>query len=105
MEPKQTREGCGLCRDATPLDFDFSYAYQPIVDVDARQVFAHEALVRGPAGEPAPTVLSRITDANRYQFDQACRSKAIEIAARLGMQSNLSINFLPNAISGPASPG
>ena len=101
MQSNETREGCGLCRDAAPLDFDFSYAFQPIVDVTTQQVFAHEALVRGPGGEPAPTVLSRITEANRYQFDQACRGKAIEIASRLGMQSHLSINFLPNAIYRP----
>lgn len=101
MQEKEMPEGCGLCRDAAPLDFDFSYAFQPIMDVAARRVFAHEALVRGPAGEPAPSVLSRITDANRYQFDQACRGKAIEIASRLGMQSLLSINFLPNAIYRP----
>lgn len=101
MQSKDAREGCGLCRDAAPLDFDFSYAFQPIVDVATRQIFAHEALARGPGGEPAPTVLSRITDANRYQFDQACRGKAIEIASRLGMQSHLSINFLPNAIYRP----
>ena len=79
MEPKETREGCGLCRYAAPLEFDFSYAFQPIVDIDHRQVFAHEALVRGAAGEPESTVLSRVTNANRYQFDQACRGKAIEI--------------------------
>ena len=101
MQAKGIREGCGLCRDAAPLDFDFSYAFQPIVNVATRDVFAHEALVRGPSGEPAPTVLSRITDGNRYQFDQACRGKAIEIASRLGMQSHLSINFLPNAIYRP----
>ena len=101
MQAKGIREGCGLCRDAAPLDFDFSYAFQPIVNVATRDVFAHEALVRGPSGEPAPTVLSRISDANRYQFDQACRGKAIEIASRLGMQSHLSINFLPNAIYRP----
>ena len=101
MQAKEMREGCGMCRDAAPLDFNFSYAFQPIVDVSKRRIFAHEALVRGPAGEPAPTVLSRITDANRYQFDQACRGKAIEIASRLGMQSHLSINFLPNAIYRP----
>jgi len=101
MHSNDTRGGCGLCRDAAPLDFDFSYAFQPIVDVSTREVFAHEALVRGPKGEPAPSVLSRITDANRYQFDQACRGKAIEIAARLDMRSKLSINFLPNAIYRP----
>lgn len=101
MQAKEMRGGCRLCLDAVPLEFDFSYAFQPIVDVGAHRVFAHEALVRGPAGEPALSVLSRITDANRYQFDQACRGKAIEIASRLGMQTLLSINFLPNAIYRP----
>ncbi|GAB3753057.1 EAL domain-containing protein [Lysobacter olei] len=94
-------KGCGQCRDAEPLAFEFSYAFQPIVDVTTRSVFAHEALVRGVAGEGAAGVLSRVTDDNRYQFDQACRRRAIEIAAHLGMQSALSINFLPNAIYRP----
>ena len=101
MASTDKRAGCALCREAAPLDFDFSYAFQLIVDVHARQVFAHEALVRGPAGEPANSVLSRITQANRYPFDQACRDKAIQIAARLQMRSQLSINFLPNAIYRP----
>src|SRR5690606_28150656 len=96
-----TVAGCALCRDAQPLAFDFSYAFQPIVDVRARSVFAHEALVRGTAGEPAGSVLSQVTDDIRYSFDQACREKAIRIAAALGMQTHLSINFLPNAIYRP----
>lgn len=95
------RAGCSLCRDADPLQFDFSYAFQPIVDVHAHKVFAHEALVRGPAGEPASSVLSRVTADNRYSFDQACREKAIRIAAALDLKSHLSINFLPNAIYRP----
>ncbi|MCS4279011.1 EAL domain-containing protein [Stenotrophomonas rhizophila] len=95
------RAGCSLCRDADPLHFDFSYAFQPIVDVHAQKVFAHDALVRGPAGEPASSVLSRITAENRYSFDQACREKAIRIAASLDLRSHLSINFLPNAIYRP----
>jgi EAL domain-containing protein (putative c-di-GMP-specific phosphodiesterase class I) len=90
--------GCGQCRTAGDLDFEFSYAYQPIVDVAARSVFAHEALVRGPNGEPAYTVLSRVNEANRYTFDQACRVKAVTGAARLGMKELLSINFMPNAV-------
>ena len=32
-----------------PLGFDFGYAFQPIVDVAARSVWGHEALVRGSA--------------------------------------------------------
>ena len=67
----------------------------------ARRIFAHEGLVRGTAGEPAASVLSRITASNRYAFDQACRDKVIQTASRLQMGSYLSINFLPNAIYRP----
>ncbi len=101
MTPAVTGAGCALCRDAQPLAFDFSYAFQPIVDVQARRVFAHEALVRGPGGEPAGSVLSQVNDDNRYSFDQACREKAIRMAAMRALPSYLSINFLPNAIYRP----
>jgi EAL domain-containing protein (putative c-di-GMP-specific phosphodiesterase class I) len=76
-------------------------AFQPIVDIQARSVFAHEALVRGAAGEPAGKVFERVDQRNRYGFDQACRVKAIEWAARLGMETPLSINFMPNAVYEP----
>ncbi|GAB7127003.1 EAL domain-containing protein [Silvimonas sp. JCM 19000] len=92
---------CAGCKSAQPLDFAFSYAYQPIVDVRSCSIYAHEALVRGVQGEPAPTVLSRITEANRYQFDQACRVKAIQMATQLQLDTMLSINFMPNAIYRP----
>lgn len=92
---------CDDCANPEALGFRFSYAYQPIVDVHKRQIYAHEALVRGADGEPAPTVLSRVNEDNRYRFDQACRVKAIKVAAELGMQERLSINFLPNAIYKP----
>jgi len=101
MNSTDKRAGCALCIDAPPLDFEFSYAFQPIVDVHARRIFAHEGLVRGTAGEPAGSVLSRITPANRYAFDQACRDKVIQTASRLQMPSHLSINFMPNAIYRP----
>jgi EAL domain-containing protein (putative c-di-GMP-specific phosphodiesterase class I) len=92
---------CDDCGNDARLGFQFSYAYQPIVDVETRQVFAHEALVRGAAGESAHTVLSQVTEENRYRFDQACRVKAIKNAAALDMQGRLSINFMPNAIYQP----
>jgi EAL domain-containing protein (putative c-di-GMP-specific phosphodiesterase class I) len=92
---------CVQCRGNQELAFDFDYAYQPIVDIATRSVFGHEALVRGPKGEPAYTVLSQVDDHNRYMFDQACRVRAIRGAAALGMQEKLSINFLPNAVYRP----
>ena len=93
--------GCKACRNPDELGFDFEYAYQPIVDLDSRTIYAHEALVRGPQGESAYSVLSQVDDGNRYHFDQACRVKAIRGAAELGMQELLSINFLPNAVYRP----
>jgi EAL domain-containing protein (putative c-di-GMP-specific phosphodiesterase class I) len=92
---------CDGCRAPERLGFHFDYAYQPIVDIGTRRVFAHEALVRGPQGEPAPSVLAQVTEHNRYRFDQACRVKAIKGAHALGMQQYLSINFLPNAVYKP----
>jgi EAL domain-containing protein (putative c-di-GMP-specific phosphodiesterase class I) len=73
-------------------------AFQPIVDIRERRIYGYEALVRGLNGESAGVMLSRVTDETRYAFDQACRVKAIEMAARLGLDRRLSINFMPNAV-------
>lgn len=92
--------GCaGACE--TPLDFQFTMAFQPVVDTTSRRIYAHEALVRGPNGEPASWVLGQVTEANRYAFDQACRVRAIELAAEHGLAHRLNINFLPNAVYHP----
>ncbi|MBX9848699.1 MAG: EAL domain-containing protein [Rhodocyclaceae bacterium] len=80
-------------------------AFQPIVDITLRRPFAYEALVRGPNGEGAASVLAKVNDSNRYRFDQACRVKAIELASKLGLHKLpnclLSINFMPNAVYRP----
>jgi EAL domain-containing protein (putative c-di-GMP-specific phosphodiesterase class I) len=91
---------CSGC--ATPLDFDVSMAFQPIVDVEARTVYAYEALVRGTDGASAGAVLARVDNDNRFAFDQRCRVRAVELAAALGMDTMLSINFMPNAVYEPA---
>lgn len=90
--------GCTACRDGKGLDFPISMAFQPIVNLTTRQIFAHEALVRGSAGESAGSVLSRLTAENLYPFDQSCRIKALEWAARLQVPAMVSINFMPNAV-------
>jgi len=95
--------GCIRCRDAQPLAMPLNMAFQPIVDVRDRSVFAYEALVRGPNGEAAGWVLERVAPSQLYTFDQTCRVLAIEAAQRLGMDTLLSINFLPNAVYEPAA--
>jgi len=92
---------CASCAGGKLLPFDFTMAFQPILDMATRQVFAQEALVRGLKGESAGYILNQVTDKTRYGFDQTCRVKAVELAARLNIESDLSINFLPNAVYRP----
>ncbi|UUA74754.1 EAL domain-containing protein [Cellvibrio sp. QJXJ] len=93
--------GCEECKNGEGLDFDFTMAFQPIVNYRTREIFAHEALVRGLNNEGAGQIFEHVNDSNRYRFDQACRTKAIKLAAELGMKSLLSINFMPNAVYRP----
>lgn len=92
---------CHACAEGAELGFDFSMAFQPIVNLKTKQVFAYEALARGLQNEPASQVLAQVHDQNRYRFDQVCRVKAVRLAAHLNMQTYLSINFLPNAVYRP----
>ncbi len=97
---------CSACRNGNELGFELTMAFQPIVDVPRRSVFAYEALVRGVDGEGAGTVLSRVNEENRYIFDQRCRVKAIELASKLGVperNAQLSMNFMPGAVYSPAA--
>ena len=80
------------------VDFDYSFAFQPIVNASNREIVAFEALVRGPCGELSADVFSRVPRENLYRFDQACCLKAIRVAKRLNLQTRLNINLFPNAI-------
>lgn len=99
---KDFRElGCAECAGGKVLGFDFSMAFQPIINMTDGSLFAQEALVRGLNGEGAGTVFNHVNDDNRYRFDQTCRVKAIKLAAELGVETNVSINFMPRAVYRP----
>jgi EAL domain-containing protein (putative c-di-GMP-specific phosphodiesterase class I) len=78
--------------------FEISFAFQPIVDIAAGKLFAYEALVRGPLGEPASAVFASIGPAQLYIFDRYARIRAIALAASLGLDVSLSLNFLPKSL-------
>lgn len=104
-EPSATNGGCHACREDAP-DFELQMAFQPIFDMQTETPFAFEALVRGPNGEGAASVLARVTKENRYAFDQQCRTAAISQAVAAGLLDTgavLSINFLPNAVYSPVA--
>jgi EAL domain-containing protein (putative c-di-GMP-specific phosphodiesterase class I) len=96
---------CLGCQDDQPLGFDFDMAFQPIVDAARQRVWGYEALVRGLNGESAFSILSQVTEANRYKFDQLCRINSIEKAAERFDRADLmlSINFMPNAVYEPTA--
>lgn len=95
------RLSCRACAKGTALGFDYSMAFQPIVNAAQKRVVGYEALARGLGGEPAGTVMAKVNADNLYRFDQTCRVKAIELAAELGIEGYVSINFLPNAVYRP----
>lgn len=100
----EMRKICTGCRDGVDFDIPFAMAFQPIVDFGTGRPFAYEALIRGADGAGAASILSVVTEQNRYSFDQACRVAAIETAMAAGLMetdARLSINFLPNAVYSP----
>ena len=97
-------DACGACVEGISKPFPFTMAFQPIVDITTRTVFAYEALVRGPGNEGAASILEKVTARNRYAFDQSCRVTAIRLASELGLHqtgASLSINFIPGAMYQP----
>ncbi len=70
----------------------FTFAFQPIVNAVRRQIIGYEALVRGPNGEPAATVLHQLPLDEIGAFDEDAHRMAIGLASRLGLRSNLHLN-------------
>lgn len=102
VKPQDYRPlSCAACIDGAGLGFDFSMAFQPIVDTANGEIYSQEALVRGPGNQSAATVFAQVGSDNLYRFDQACRVKAIKLAAELGISTFLNINFMPNAVYRP----
>lgn len=100
---EEIKKNCAACKLDIPLNIDFEYAFQPILNIQDKNIWAYEALIRGKNGESAYSVLSQVNESNQYYFDQACRVKAVKTAAALGMTEMLSINFLPNAVYEPSA--
>ena len=82
---------------STGVDFEFSFAFQPIVDAVRQEIISFEALVRGPHGESSSAVFACVPPRSVHRFDQACRCKAIGLAARLNLRAGLNLNLFPNS--------
>jgi len=80
------------------IGFEFSFAFQPIVDVRNRQIISYEALVRGPRGEPSASVFAQVPRHHFSRFDEICRRKAIYLASRLKIPNQLNLNMSPQSM-------
>ena len=75
------------------IGFEFSFAFQPIVDIRSREIISYEALVRGPRGESSASVFAQVPRNNFPVFDEICRRKAIYLASRLKIPNRLNLNL------------
>ncbi len=73
-----------------------TFAFQPIVNANTRVTAAYEALVRGPHGESASTIIDDIAPEDLARFDEHCRSSAMRLASRLGIACDLNLNLVPH---------
>lgn len=80
----------------------YTFAFQPIIDIKAHEVFSYEALIRGPAREPASWVLGQVPPEEMLAFDREARNRAIRLASRLGLKCRLNLNYLPQSQDSPA---
>ena len=80
------------------VGFEFSFAFQPIVDARNREIVSFEALVRGPHGEPSASVFAQVPKYDFPRFDEICRSKAIYLASRLNIPNRLNLNLSAQSI-------
>jgi len=80
------------------IGFEFSFAFQPIVDIRNREIISYEALVRGPHGEPSASVFAQVPKERFSKFDELCRKKAIHLASHLKIPNKLNLNVTASSI-------
>lgn len=76
----------------------YTFAFQPIINAAEGDIFSYEALIRGPAGEPAGHVLQQVDPSALHDFDEQARVAAVMLAADLGLSTRLNLNFLPTSL-------
>ena len=86
---------------------DIQPVFQPLIDLETRQVLGYEALARGPEGTPLASPAALFAAAYRAgrvaELDWACRAAAFAEAARCGLGPPLTlfVNVEPVALGVP----
>jgi len=91
------------------IEEDIRTLYQPIVDLKTGEIFAYEALTRGPKGTPmeSPLMLFGVADKTNLSFelDRLCRKKALLNLKGLGSHQKIFVNTFPATMHDPEFKG
>jgi EAL domain-containing protein (putative c-di-GMP-specific phosphodiesterase class I) len=82
--------------------------YQPIVDIDTKEIVAYEALARGPQGSPLERPDLLFATAHEIdaveELDWACRAAALSGALEAGLRRTLFVNVEPSLLDAAIPP-
>ena len=81
-----------------PILENYSYAFQPIVDISSRRIYSYEALLRGKNNEPPMQVIKMIFGNDVEHADTKGLVNAIYLAAFLGFSTHINLNISPSSI-------
>lgn len=70
------------------------FRFQPVVDIRQETIFSQAVDAIAGGHQDYAGLLRQIHPLERAHFDSECRTRAIERAARLGLDCNLTVNFV-----------
>ncbi len=77
------------------------FSFQPVVDTERGEIFSHAVTIRGGGNETYPLLLRTIHPTERAHFESECRTRALRLAAGLGLDCRLTLDSVdvdPNDI-------
>ncbi len=87
-------------------DSAVSTVFQPVVDLETREIFGYEALTRGPKDTrfemPGPMFALSDRAGVAADLDRLCRSTALRLWQQESGQGKVFVNVLPGALADPA---
>lgn len=79
--------------------------FQPIVSLNKKNIFAYEALIRGPSDSPLHNPINLFSAGERYNqslaLERICRKTSIQQFAALNLPNKLFLNVSPEVLLAP----
>ena len=66
--------------------------FQPVADAERGAIYSHDVTIRGGGGEAYGLLLRMIHPTERAHFESECRTRALALASRLGLDCRLTLD-------------